>query len=432
MLGMTLEFRCTVTRLLGTFVAAGGLLAACVDSSPPPPASSGGESDAGGTPEEDGATPNDGDAPSQDGGSHDTGPPPPPACEAPSTACGSSCVDLQTSDDHCGKCDRSCGGAGCDKGTCKPVDLLDGLTFPTTIGTNSTVGQVFVNVEGRIVKCAKTGCGKSPTPLWDPSRYKANETSPVALTKGAVATLVYDTTNNDEQRFLRITQSPPSPSSNPTTYPSPDWMVENLAGDPTSDDVAAQAAYGIYACSSGYCVKDSPGVVKYVGEDGETTVAIQPGAPGYYAWPSYSNIHYCERGRTTSCTPENLVGSTILQPLDKLVLTAKTAYWVTKAPSGYQVLSCPFPEGCTSPRVVAEGEGALDGFAADDHGVYWTDRAGGLLRACDDPEKGCGTSAKTLLSNLAQPYAIALDEQNLFFTQRAGVAGQGRVTRFAR
>lgn len=430
---MTRDLRRLLAGLFGTFALGSGLLAACIDASSPPEATPG-DSDAGSTPEKDGATTSDATTPPvQDGGSEDTGTVTPPACDAPNTACGSSCVDLQTSDDHCGKCGRSCGGAGCDKGACKPVDLLDGLTYPTTIGTNPKVGQVFVNIEGRVVRCAKTGCGKSLTPLWEPTRYKTNETSPVALTEKAVATLVYDASNNDAQRFLPISQTVQSPSSTPTTYESPDYSLQNLAGDPTSAGVAAQAAYGIYACASGICMKGSTGVVKYAGEDGETTVAIQPGTPGYYAWPTYGNIHYCERGLASECSSKkNLVTTPITQPLDKLVVTAKTAYWVTKAPSGYQVLSCAFPEGCTVPRVVAEALEAVDGFAADDRGVYWTARNNGLLFACEDLEKGCGTTPKTLLSNLAQPYAIALDDQHLFFTQRGGVAGQGRVTRLVR
>lgn len=40
-------------------------------------------------------------------------------CEAPLTACGDTCVNLDTNDDHCGKCDNACAeGETCQEGEC--------------------------------------------------------------------------------------------------------------------------------------------------------------------------------------------------------------------------------------------------------------------------------------------------------------------------
>jgi hypothetical protein len=42
-------------------------------------------------------------------------------CAAQTTACGASCVDLTTSNDHCGQCETACdAGETCEAGTCKP------------------------------------------------------------------------------------------------------------------------------------------------------------------------------------------------------------------------------------------------------------------------------------------------------------------------
>lgn len=379
-----------------------------------------------------------GDSPNDAGGGQgndaappEAGAPAPVVCTAPETACGKACADLETSDDHCGRCDHSCKGDGCSKGRCLPADLLDGLTFPTAIATHDGTTQVLVNAGGTVVKCAKTGCGKVPTPLWLDNRLTTNEGSPVALTHSSFATLVYDESMEQKYLFDRIEPL----GSSPPIY-TPPTTFERLAADNTPDggnDVAGQQGYAIYGCPGGVCAEGL--AVSYATEDGELNVAIQPGNPGYYLWNTYSNIHYCARGSATSSTPcprKNLVETDIPTPLGLLAVTATRAYWASHLQDGYRVYACPFPAGCASPTLLVEGEAVMDGFAADDDGIYWTDRQNGFLRACLDTVNGCGKNAVQLLSNLAQPYGIALDKTTVFFTQRAGTSAQGKVTRLHR
>ena len=75
---------------------------------------------------------------------------------------------------------------------------------------------------------------------------------------------------------------------------------------------------------------------------------------------------------------------------------------------------------------------AIDGFAADDNGIYWTQSSLATVRACLDAKKGCGTSAITIASNLAVPTGIAIDATQVYWTQKGGAAGQGKVTRMIR
>ncbi|MBX7096351.1 MAG: FG-GAP-like repeat-containing protein [Myxococcaceae bacterium] len=49
-------------------------------------------------------------------------------CSAGLTACGNACVDLQSSNAHCGRCDRACSGQ-CSNGTCPGGGCADGVTF---------------------------------------------------------------------------------------------------------------------------------------------------------------------------------------------------------------------------------------------------------------------------------------------------------------
>lgn len=52
-----------------------------------------------------------------------------PTCGTEQTACGSTCVDLQTDESHCGTCERACTtGQECSSGACVDVCQLDGGT----------------------------------------------------------------------------------------------------------------------------------------------------------------------------------------------------------------------------------------------------------------------------------------------------------------
>lgn len=378
-----------------------------------------------------GGAPSDAGAGANDATIQVPGSTPPATCAATETACGKACVDLQTSTDHCGRCDHSCGDDGCNKGRCLPVDLLDGLDFPTTIATHDGTTQVLVNANKTIVKCGKAGCGKVATPLWSEPYFQTNEDSPIAMTYDAFATLVYDEENVQHYVFDEIVPE----VTRETIYPPPTTFAR-LAGDSTPDggrDVAAMQGYEIYRCPAGIC---ADGVaIKYVGEDGETNIAIQPGNPGYYVWNTYGNLRYCARGSAdagTLCTPQNVVATDIPMPSGHLAVTATKVYWTSAGDGGLRVYACAFPGGCETPILLVEGETMIDGFAADDQGIYWTDRASGVLRACLDTVKGCGSSSVTLLSNLSQPHSIALDREAIYFTQRGGVGATGKVTRLRR
>jgi hypothetical protein len=404
-----------------------GLLACVGDSAVSSPVDSG---DGGSA---DGATTSNGDGgitPTDGGGST---PVDASSCKAPETQCGTSCVNVASDDANCGACGHSCGGDGCSAGLCKPANLLDGLTFPTALAANDVVGQVFVVANATVLKCAKTGCGNAGTPLWTGATYVTKDTSALALGATGMGATVYKAGTS--------TQAYVNPSINgvagdPTAY-TPPGTLTHLAADmsPGSSLIVAQEDYGVYTCQSGYCQSASAGTIKYAGEDGENAIAVQAGAPGYLVWPTYNNIHYCKIGSattTTPCSPTNLITTTLgTQPLD-VTVSGKNAYFKYQNGATYQVFGCAFPSGCSAPTLLVDGETAMDGFAADDVGIYWTDKQNGTLRACLDTVKGCGSKSIVLTQNLTQPYAIALDKSHVFFTQRGGTAGQGKLTRIFR
>jgi sugar lactone lactonase YvrE len=86
---------------LGTFEVATSAPDAAVDSA---------------TPALDVSVPTDATA---DTSSNDAG----PTCAPGQAPCGQTCVDLQTNEQNCGRCGRSCGGSGCEKGACAKLVL---------------------------------------------------------------------------------------------------------------------------------------------------------------------------------------------------------------------------------------------------------------------------------------------------------------------
>jgi hypothetical protein len=157
--------------------------------------------------------------------------------------------------------------------------------------------------------------------------------------------------------------------------------------------------------------------------------------PGYVLWTTGLNVKYCARNVTT-CTPSNLFTSSTSSQIQYpfMVATATTAYWVSPTSGNkFQIYSCPFPGGCAPPgKLLVDGETAVNGFAADDNGIYWTKSTEGIVRGCFDTKNGCGTNAVDVATNQAHPSGIVMDAKAVFWSQTGGSAGQGKVTRLMR
>lgn len=92
-----------------------------------------------------------------------------PPCEAPTVRCGPVCADLSSSDLHCGRCDHSCLGQGCEGGRCRPVARVTELGVASNLtvggggvywlGSDAMAGTFTVGRVGRDgPPCRGTGC----------------------------------------------------------------------------------------------------------------------------------------------------------------------------------------------------------------------------------------------------------------------------------
>lgn len=93
--------------------------------------------------------------------------PGPNGCQTGQSACGSTCVDLQTSATNCGACNRACpAGLSCTAGNCACPDngaFCDGQCYPAT--DRQHCGATCVACQGNQV--CQGGCVDPPAPAFD-------------------------------------------------------------------------------------------------------------------------------------------------------------------------------------------------------------------------------------------------------------------------
>jgi hypothetical protein len=87
----------------------------------------------------------------------------PPECSGDSMrVCGGACVDVLTTDSHCGECGHDCGGSGCTEGTCQPLTLASGLYYPNAIAASPDAVYYSDGANDAIYRLATHG-GTAPT-----------------------------------------------------------------------------------------------------------------------------------------------------------------------------------------------------------------------------------------------------------------------------
>ncbi|MEO8876642.1 MAG: hypothetical protein ABI461_13710, partial [Polyangiaceae bacterium] len=248
-----------MNRRLGVLAFGAGLsiFVACVSDAPSSPPTAGGGDDDGGGSSDSGLSTLDAES---DGGS--VGDAATVTCPSGQSACGTTCADLKSTDENCGKCGHSCGGVGCVNSRCNATDVLTGLNSPTGIATSNGTDQFIFNAGGVISRCAKTGCANAATKEWSGATYKTQVGSPLTISNGqgggeGYATLVNTTAAPSTQLFAygAITQGSVATDPAFTTPPQASLGYKNMAGDDVKFGgyVAMQGDYDVVGCPLGVC-----------------------------------------------------------------------------------------------------------------------------------------------------------------------------------
>ncbi len=224
---------------------------------------------------------------------------------------------------------------------------------------------------GQVMSCPKSGCNGSPTTI------SSGEASPYAIVV-TPDTLYWTTLDNSATRCFFLPGDGGAPSS------------PNAAGDGPS-----------------YTLGFANGTLYYGGSK-------SIGASSQW------------NGCTTSSSAANAANQ--MSPRS-IVLQGGIGYWIANG----NITSCNFTQGsCGDPNpapVVAANQPKAQAVAVDSFNAYWTNDDGTILSV---PLGSTGSAPTTVTSGLVHPYAIAVQNDQVYFTTFGTGAGDGEVAKVAK
>jgi hypothetical protein len=314
--------------------------------------------------------------------------------------CNSTCIDVESDPNNCGACGRSCFGAACTATACAPLQLAP-AAMPFGIATDGKMVYWTNNVVAGSVMAVGVDGGA-------PTQLAGAQSSPRDIV--FQNNTVYWT--NDAAGTWQI-HSVLATGGNPQLLFSGMGSPKGLTVDSDSDvDWAATdatGAYNVYFTQGGVPADGGP----------PTPLATTPDQLGGITSDS-NNIYWTDSSLgaiyvyvvSTGSMPNKLGG--IAGPLQIAVDTA--SIYVTTTSGGVATT----PITTAAPAYLATGLSQPYGIALDDNFVYFTDRAGSVLKA----SKGSvdGGAPTVLATGQNNPTNLAVDNVAVYWTNNA-VAG---------
>ncbi len=274
------------------------------------------------------------------------------------------------------------GIAKCSRGTCgAPTTLVTGIESsnvpPMIVGGGAVLWSATPpGADPRVLECATGGCANSPT----------------ALASGSAWAMTSDDANvywiSDEE----VVACPIAGCDDAPTVLWSELATESLVGLAVDDT-------NVYA----------------LGVDGDLFECAKAGCDGQAT---------------------KLASSTVIQvqSSNPLAVDADNVYWMTGGPSSGGLFACA-KSGCGGgPTALASNLNEAYGLLSDGVNVYWTDEIGmaapnacGIFEAegcawriAKCPITGCADSPSTLAVVTSAPGGIAVDAQNVYWTDPGG------------
>ena len=335
------------------------------------------------------------------------------------TTCGSSCVDLKTSAEHCGACGHTCGNSTCDAGFCKPVLVRDKVAGPVAVAVAAQ--SVFWLRDGAVERCEAKDCAAPKLVTDDPKVPAGNASGTIMVTDGAYVA----------------------------------WIASNFGGTPNV------YACGVGGCGGGASPKAATGL-----NDLPTQLAIS--GSNVYATQATGTVHggplatlvltgiagtgndiptglavdgtnlfiagaLGASDRGTSRTP--LAGGTaapLFTDPDGTRLALAGTDLVATSTAG--IVKCA-TAGCGgAPTTLAAADLATSAIAADAKFAVWavpgsTTVADGMIRVCAMP--ACTGGPRTIASGQAQPVSVTVSDGFVYWANKGITGGLGAVWRAA-
>jgi hypothetical protein len=340
------------------------------------------------------------EAPQDAGASHEAAPSPEASCSS---------ANLHTDSQNCGRCSHDCQGGGCVGGVCQPV-VLASLDSPWGIAVDANNVYFTTDVpDGSVYECPLSGCSGKPvvlaSGLASPARivvqsdtvYWANylggsiDSCPVnGCTDGKPSVLAMgqeDPTGIAVYGdFVYWTNSAFSGVGSVRKCPTKGGATTTLAPHEIAPETVAVDGSGVYWVGAGG--DGGSGELKFCALDGgEPTPLVKDQSGAFF-----------------------------------VTLFQGSVYWSDQTPSGF-VRSCSEPTCATITSVASPDKPAE--VAVDASGIYWVSYVSdGTIQKCPPLPAGCGSAPPTYLArNQGTPFAIALDETSVYWTNTKGADG---------
>lgn len=301
------------------------------------------------------------------------------ACEADELTCGGACVEVATSQEHCGRCDHACGGGVCSEGACLSFKVG---RFPGAAHLAATADAVYVGHAGGVSSCPMpAGCGDT-APAEIATGVDGRHELAVAgdhvyfsvdveathqlwqcpLTGCAGAPVVLASSQMEALDFE---------STAATLY----WRRENtaLSSCALNDCMGTLRDYPMTAVGDGAYSLALDDTVLYVG----TSFGIVP-CPADLGCPEET-----EPARDSSTITA------------RFRVHAGVAYWFDAVASSIGIFRCPLATSCFAESMTyAQDSPGVDRLEVDATGVYWLNRAEDAVGLRHCPLAGCPSGGR--------------------------------------
>jgi hypothetical protein len=394
-----------LTSLLGLYCCVGDDPASVDDAGSGTDSSTPVEKDATTPPEKDATTP-----------PVDTGIDSSLVCTGKDVACGTTCVDLTTSDDNCNACGRSCGGGKCVNGECGPATLRDNIASFNGFTLDDT--SLYFSTADKVMSCPIGACTGAPKQL--------------------VAMVAYDARRPYvDSGFLYFQSSPNQATDRPAIFRCPVAGCPNPPSSIVGDGLNGIASYStfqksLYAnlggsgigrvdCSSGACVANVNLVPRPVGQFAVDAQRV------YFNDTTGGGSQLASCPLAAGCTVRTPISTSRVQ--GPIAVVGNLVYFVGPGlAGGDSVLACPTTGVCATPSSLVKLAGPIPNLAADANGIFWTD--GDKLVTCSSV--ACPGGAKTIAEGLANPGYLQLDAKFAYVRTDGSTAGTSAIKRIAR
>lgn len=317
------------------------------------------------------------------------------SCEDPLVECGDDCVNVQTSDEHCGECENPCPEvAMCVDGAC------------ACAGADTLCGDSCVDLDDDEENCGACGhaCdeGDACQAGLCPVQELATEVSePYSVVLGTSA-IYWSAAGSDNKVFMADLDG-----ANPVTIASAQNSPRQLAID-TANDLLVWANFGLGDNDAQIMSYDLD-----AGGDAAVLVSNRPKgvfgvtlAGGFVYW---GNQNTSSVNKNPTGQADNMSGVAANQGVPQALAANDTHVYWSNYDAG-EIRRAPLGGGVAT--AIASAQNHPFGVALDDTYVYWTNEEGGeLMRA-----PLAGGMATSLISGLAGPTYLVLADEYLYWT----------------